>query len=96
LLETCDPPMLLYAQGRPEFLQNDKALAIVGSRNPTPQGEQTAHQFAKSVGQAGWVFVSGLALGVDAAAHEGALVGGAPTIAVVRHWAGPRLSQAAS
>jgi DNA processing protein len=83
LLETCDPPLLLYAQGRPEFVQNDKAVAIVGSRNPTPQGEQTAHQFAKSLGQAGWVVVSGLALGVDAAAHEGALVGGAPTIAVV-------------
>jgi len=83
LLETCDPPLLLYAQGRLEFFQNDNAVAIVGSRNPTPQGEQTAHQFAKSLGQAGWVVVSGLALGVDAAAHEGALTCGAPTIAVV-------------
>lgn len=83
LLDTCDPPLVLYAQGCLELLEQDKTIAIVGSRNPTPQGEQTARQFAKSLAQAGWVVVSGLALGIDAAAHEGALDCGSPTIAVV-------------
>lgn len=83
LLETADPPLLLYAQGRLELLQTDSAIAIVGSRNPTPQGAQTALAFAKSLGDAGWVIVSGLALGVDAAAHQGALDSGCGTIAVV-------------
>ncbi len=82
LLDTADPPLLLYAQGRVELLQAD-AIAIVGSRNPTPQGEQNARAFAKNLGDAGWVVVSGLALGIDGAAHEGALVAGAGTIAVV-------------
>lgn len=82
LLDTVDPPLLLYAQGRVELLRAD-AVAIVGSRNPTPQGEQNAHAFAKNLGSAGWVVVSGLALGIDGAAHEGALEGGAGTIAVV-------------
>ena len=83
LLDTADPPLLLYAQGKLDLLQSDKARAIVGSRNPTPQGEQTAHDFARSLGDAGWVIVSGLALGVDAAAHEGALASARGTIAVV-------------
>ncbi len=82
LLDTADPPLLLYAQGRVELLHAD-AIAIVGSRNPTPQGAQNARAFAKNLGDAGWVVVSGLALGVDGAAHEGALEGGAGTIAVV-------------
>lgn len=82
LLDTADPPLLLYAQGRIELLRAD-AIAIVGSRNPTPQGEQNARAFAKNLSHAGWVVVSGLALGVDGAAHEGALEGGAGTIAVV-------------
>lgn len=82
LLDTADPPLLLYAQGRLELLQAD-AIAVVGSRNPTPQGEQNARAFAKSLSEAGWVVVSGLALGIDGAAHEGALDGGAGTIAVV-------------
>jgi DNA processing protein len=58
-------------------------VAVVGSRNPTPQGLENARAFAAHLSQAGWVVVSGLALGVDAAAHEGALAGGAGTIAVV-------------
>ena len=82
LLDTADPPLLLYVQGRIELLQAN-AIAIVGSRNPTPQGEQNARAFAKNLGHAGWVVVSGLALGVDGAAHEGALESGAGTIAVV-------------
>ena len=58
-------------------------LAIVGSRNPTPQGARNADQFAEALSRAGLCVVSGLALGVDGAAHAGALQGGSPTIAVV-------------
>ena len=69
-------------RGRIELLQAP-AVAVVGSRNPTPQGLDNARAFAAHLSQAGWVVVSGLALGVDAAAHEAALAGGAGTIAVV-------------
>jgi DNA processing protein len=58
-------------------------LAVVGSRNPTPQGERHARQFAQALAQAGVCVVSGLARGVDGAAHEGALAGGGSTVAVV-------------
>jgi DNA processing protein len=83
LLNTADPPLMLYLRGRAEVLAHPRMLAIVGSRNPTPQGETNARQFARSLGQAGLCVVSGLALGVDGAAHAGALDSGAPTIAVV-------------
>ena len=90
LLQTADPPCLLYAMGRTDQLpqlQATRALAVVGSRNPTPQGRLNAQAFAKSLVQSGLTVVSGLALGVDGAAHEGALEGAAPgqlgTIAVV-------------
>jgi DNA processing protein len=83
LLQMADPPVMLYVMGRPEVLHHPQRLAIVGSRNPTPQGEANAHQFARALGEAGVCVVSGLALGVDGAAHTGALDGGAPTIAVV-------------
>lgn len=82
LLETADPPLLLYAQGRVELLQAD-AIAVVGSRNPTPQGIDNARSFSTALSRAGWTVVSGLALGIDAAAHEGALLGAAGTVAVV-------------
>jgi DNA processing protein len=82
LLETADPPLLLYVQGRAELLRAP-SLAIVGSRNPTPQGVENARAFAKHLGHAGWTVVSGMALGIDAAAHEGALETAASTIAVV-------------
>ena len=82
LLETADPPLLLYLQGRAELLQAD-AVAVVGSRNPTPQGIDNARTFAESLSLAGWTVVSGLALGIDAAAHEGGLDGGSGTVAVV-------------
>jgi DNA processing protein len=81
-LETPDPPLLVYVQGRPELLAR-AAVAIVGSRNPTPQGRENASAFARSLSQAGLCIVSGLALGVDGAAHEGALEGAGSTIAVV-------------
>jgi DNA processing protein len=83
LLQMADPPVMLYVLGRPEVLQHPQRLAIVGSRNPTPQGALNAQQFAQALGEAGVCVVSGLALGVDGAAHTGALQAGAPTIAVV-------------
>lgn len=82
LLQTADPPLLLYLRGRRTLLAAP-ALAIVGSRNPTAQGADNALAFAESLARSGWVVVSGLALGVDAAAHEGALKAGGGTIAVV-------------
>ncbi len=71
LLTIPDPPPLLYAKGRVELLSHP-ALAIVGSRNATVQGMQNAEQFARTLSQSGLTVVSGLALGIDAAAHLGA------------------------
>jgi DNA processing protein len=82
LLETADPPLLLYAQGRIELL-HVVSIAIVGSRNPTAQGTDNARAFAKHLSQAGLAVVSGMALGIDGAAHEGALAGPGSTIAVM-------------
>ena len=82
LLEIADPPVLIYLKGRADLLQR-KSLAIVGSRNPTPQGEANAASFAAALAQAELTIVSGLALGIDAAAHRGALEGGGFTIAVI-------------
>lgn len=82
LLDSADPPLLLYAQGRCELLQAP-ALAVVGSRNPTPQGTDNARAFSSHLSRAGLTVVSGLALGIDAAAHAGGLDGAASTIAVV-------------
>ncbi len=59
------------------------AVAIVGTRSATPYGRRLAHRFARELGLAGCVVVSGLALGIDAAAHEGALEAGAPTVGVL-------------
>lgn len=81
LLETADPPALLYITGHARWLDNpqqrlawpSKALAMVGSRNPTPQGAQNARAFAQTLVRQGVTVVSGLALGIDAAAHAGAL-----------------------
>jgi DNA processing protein len=86
LLNTEDPPLMLYLMG--EVAAGwPVGIAVVGSRNPTPQGLGNARQFSRSFAQAGLTVVSGLAFGVDAAAHEGALEGAAPgqlaTIAVV-------------
>lgn len=72
LLSSEDPPVLLYLKGRIELL-NRPGFAIVGSRNATPQGEANAEAFAAALADAGLTIVSGLALGIDAAAHRGAL-----------------------
>lgn len=82
LLETADPPALLYAVGRTELLHSP-ALAVVGSRNASAQGESNAENFAKALSEAGLTIVSGLALGIDAAAHRGGLTGPGSTIAVL-------------
>jgi DNA processing protein len=82
LLDTPDPPVLLYAQGNITLLQRP-AVAIVGSRNATAAGRANAESFAAALSDAGLVIVSGLALGVDAAAHQGALRGRSGTIAVL-------------
>lgn len=89
LLDIEDPPSMLYMLGAPgtrvwnAIKSRAPCLAMVGSRNPTPQGEDNARQFAKVFGAADLCVVSGLALGVDGAAHDGALLGGGTTIAVV-------------
>jgi DNA processing protein len=82
LLEISDPPPLLYAHGRTELLARP-ALAIVGSRNATQQGEANAESMARALSDAGLTIVSGLALGIDAAAHRGGLAGASSTIAVL-------------
>ena len=82
LLEIADPPAVLYAQGRLELL-NQSAFAIVGSRNATPQGSHDAHAFAHALSDAGLAIVSGLALGIDAAAHRGGLAGVGSSVAVM-------------
>lgn len=82
LLEAPDPPLMVYVEGRVELLASP-ALAIVGSRSPTPQGGDNARVFASHLSHGGLTIVSGLAMGVDAAAHTGALEGMASTIAVV-------------
>jgi DNA processing protein len=82
LLEIPDPPPLLYVRGDVALLSRP-SLAIVGSRNATPQGLANAENFARAFSQSGLTIVSGLALGVDAAAHRGALDGQGSTIGVL-------------
>lgn len=89
LLNIADPPLMLYMLGKharssqPPLEYSPPHIAIVGSRNPTPQGETNARQFAKALAGANLCVVSGLALGIDGAAHDGAMQGGGDTIAVV-------------
>lgn len=90
LLEVPDPPLMLYGIARAEFWDQARwpvrALAVVGSRNPSAQGAENAHLFASELSRQGICVVSGLALGIDGAAHAGALESPStdlPTIAVV-------------
>lgn len=82
LRELGDAPLALYLHGNRALLTSPQ-LAIVGSRNPTPTGAETAHAFAAALAASGLTIVSGLALGIDAAAHRGALAGTGATIAVM-------------
>jgi DNA processing protein len=82
LLNIPDPPLLLYVKGRIDLL-NRPALAIVGSRSATPQGINNAEAFARSLSDAGLCVISGMAHGIDAAAHRGALCGQGGSIAIV-------------
>ncbi|HFQ13170.1 MAG TPA: DNA-protecting protein DprA [Gammaproteobacteria bacterium] len=81
LAEIPDPPPVLYLFGQPELLDFQQ-LAIVGSRTPTPTGRETAQAFAAHLADLGLVVTSGLAQGIDAAAHRGALTVGGRTLAV--------------
>lgn len=77
-----DPPLLLYINGRRELLRTPM-IAVVGSRNASAQGRANAENFAEALSRAGLCVVSGMALGIDTAAHEGALRGTGSTIAVI-------------
>ena len=92
LLHSADPPLLLYLQGRASLL-GQASVALVGSRHASAQGLDHAHSFARALSARGWTVISGLAAGIDGAAHEGALAGlddaaqqgqtGGSTVAVV-------------
>jgi len=82
LQHIADPPLLLYAKGNLGLLRRE-AVAVVGARNATQQGKANARRFANALSDAGVLVVSGLALGIDAAAHEGGLAGPGGTLAVI-------------
>ncbi len=82
LLELSAPPPALWLQGRRELL-SEPQLAMVGSRHPTHDGRDMARAFAAALAGVGLVITSGLARGIDAAAHEGALAVGGDTLAVL-------------
>lgn len=82
LREIADPPPILYINGEIECLASSQ-IAMVGSRNPTPTGQETAFAFAQTLAYAGLTITSGMALGIDAASHRGALAAKGATIAVL-------------
>ncbi len=82
LLEIADPPPLLYLKGRREML-GQAGVAVVGSRNATPAGVANAEAFSRTLSKAGLTIISGMALGIDAAAHRGGLDGEGSSIAIV-------------
>ncbi|MGI9200126.1 MAG: DNA-processing protein DprA [Woeseiaceae bacterium] len=84
LREISNPPLLLYVDGNVDILHLP-ALAIVGSRNPSKGGERNAFEFAQHLASVGFTIVSGLAQGIDTAAHQGALAAGGRTIALLGH-----------
>jgi DNA processing protein len=82
LFDIADPPLVLYVKGRIDLL-SAPALAVVGSRNATAQGVINAEKFSEALSETGLTIVSGMALGIDAAAHRGGLRGKGSTIAVI-------------
>ncbi len=82
LLEIADPPILIYVKGRAELL-SAPSIAVVGSRNATAQGISHAEKFSEALSQTGLTISSGLAAGIDAAAHQGGLRARGSTVAVI-------------
>ncbi len=85
LLDIADPPILLYVKGRSDLL-SQPSMAVVGSRNATAQGIANAEKFSEALAHAGLTIISGMALGIDTAAHQGGLAAksaGGSTIAVI-------------
>ena len=82
LYQIDDPPIALFCQGQTELLELPQ-LAIVGSRNPSRQGVENARAFARFLAESGLVITSGMALGIDTSAHQGALAASGKTIAVI-------------
>jgi DNA processing protein len=82
LREISSPPLILFIKGELSLLQQ-QSLAIVGARNPTHTGLEIAHQLAKELTDLGFVIISGLAMGIDGAAHQGALLSKGVTVAVL-------------
>jgi DNA processing protein len=82
LREIFDPPLLLFARGRVELLTS-LAVAVVGTRRPTPYGLAVAERLSGDLSHAGLTIASGMARGVDTAAHKGALAAGGDTVAVL-------------
>lgn len=84
LLQVNDRPAILYVRGSPNTFSR-KALAIIGTREPTKHGELTGHRITSYFAQKGWQIVSGLAIGLDTVAHEAALLSHGSTVAVLAH-----------
>src|SRR6476661_7493163 len=82
LREIFDPPVLLFARGRVELLQST-AFGVVGTRRPTPYGMAAAERLSGDLARAGLTIVSGMARGIDTAAHKSALAAGGDTIAIL-------------
>jgi DNA processing protein len=80
-----DAPPILYVRGQLAALQTLPGVAVVGTRKATPHGLLIASRVAQFLSDAGWPVVSGLAMGIDAAAHEGAMKGKSVTVAVLAH-----------
>ncbi len=82
LKQISDPPSILFVQGNVELL-SEWQVALVGSRNPSASGRDTAYEFSRYMAQGGLTITSGLAMGIDAAAHQGALAAQGKTVAVI-------------
>lgn len=85
LITISDAPLIIYVRGNIELLKAKPGIAVVGTRKASPHGITIAERISEYIGSCGISVVSGLALGIDAAAHEGALRVYAPTIAVLAH-----------
>jgi DNA processing protein len=85
LRKISDAPPIIYVKGNVDALKHVPGVAVVGTRKASAHGLLIAERISEFLSEEGWSIVSGLALGIDAAAHEGALRGGTPTIAVLAH-----------